>query len=83
MAAYRRSLANNRPSHFELLELPATVLGFLRPIVYQRILDQLRSAVPQAQACRGTLSVAQRRGALDFAQLLQDDSIHIEILYQI
>jgi hypothetical protein len=37
MAAYRRPLANNRPSHFELLELPATVLGFLRPIVYQRI----------------------------------------------
>jgi len=33
MAEYGPSLAINGPGHFELLELPATVLGFLRPIV--------------------------------------------------
>jgi hypothetical protein len=88
MAEYGRSLANNGPSHFELLELPATDLGFLRPIEYQRIdvpstNSNLPSLKPTVEGRYRADSVAKRRRALDFAPLLQDDSVDIEILYQI
>ena len=88
MAEYGRSLANNGPSHFELLELLATVLVFCDRS-HQRIdvpltNSNLPSLKPKLVEGRYRAdSVAKRRRALDFAQLLQDDSIHIEILYQI
>ena len=66
-----RSLANNGPSHFELLELPATVLVFCDRS-HQRIDVPLTNSnpFPQAKLVEGRYradSVAKRRRALDFA----------------